>query len=125
MYKESHNLKAVHKFYTFHTDLVFTYANEARRVPRGWDGRVYEIPLLKVATRLSLPVAVYGSTTGVALDRDTTICAIKFTPLLLATNRKSWYLELFKLKRIHWFLFLLLGWAVRPQMPPASSGSPY
>ncbi len=103
MYKESH--KAVRKFYTLNTELVFTYADEARRVPRGWDGTVYDIPIAKVAVGLTL--AFYGSLVGVVLS--TAICALKFIPLLLAANRE--YLALFQRRRMHWLLFLLLGWA--------------
>ncbi len=103
MYKEAY--KAVRSFYKFHTDLVFTYAEEARRIPRGWDGTVYDIPLIKVAIGLAL--ALYGSAIGVLLS--TTICALKFVPLLLAANKE--YFNLVKHCQIHWILFLLLGWA--------------
>ena len=110
MCSESHNF--VSSFYEFNTEAIFDYATQYDRIPHGWDGQIYEIPLSKVAIGLFL--AVYGSLIGTLFVL--VICAVKFPALLFVANKT--YLKLFEMRDIHWLLFFLIGWAALNALSP-------
>ena len=90
----------------------FNYAEEYQRIPAGWDGAVYDIPLRKVA--IGLLLAMYGSVVGLVVSM--LIVAIKFIPLPVTANVH--YFENLKKRNLHLLLLLLLGWAALNLLSP-------
>jgi hypothetical protein len=99
-------------FYQFNTLSVFRLADEYNRIPEGWTGRVYEIPLSK--TVIGLLLAIYGSVVGTALA--TLTCALKFAPLLFVANKQ--YLYLLEQCETFCLLFFFIGWVALNALSP-------
>ena len=99
-------------FYELNTFSVFELAHQYNRIPEGWTGQVYEIPVSK--SIIGLLLAIYGSVFGTALA--TLTCALKFVPLLFVANKQ--YLRLFDWNYIEWVLFFLLGWVALNAFSP-------
>ena len=89
--------------FRYYTEQAVVYADEFR-IPSGWDGSVYEIPVIKLMIVLAL--AIYGSFIDVIFSVAT--CTVKFFPLILASNKGV--LDLAQSVPTHWLLFAFLCW---------------
>jgi len=76
-YKDNHDF--VSSFWEFCSAHVFWCVHDMSYIPRGWNGEVYEIPLIKVL--IGFILAIYGTIVGLLIA--TVIVVIKFLPGVL------------------------------------------
>ena len=104
--------KGVIEFWKFNTKQVFNYADDIQGIPRGWDGTIYEIPLVKVLFGLIL--AVYGTVVGLIFGQ--LIAISKYLFVLLSININ--FCKNLKECECHLIIFYFAGWALCNALSP-------
>ena len=104
--------KAVIEFWLMNTVTVFTFVNDISGIPRGWDGQIYEIPLIKVFFGLLL--TINGTIIGLIFGQ--LIAISKYFFVLLSANKRA--CKHFREVECHLIIFYLCGWLLMNVLSP-------